>query len=248
MLHNSNYSIINIFYLGIIISFYLYFPNLAIATDAINQNSLDKSTNLSTLEPTIVAPQRNMKNKYGRISNCFIINQGRVDEQIQIHMDGRKKAVTIIDKKVLQDEDLPKQNVNLQDEDLSKQNVQLRPFRINEEMIEGVIKAKAVTNPEEADVIAGYLATVTGPGELSFHWKVSCEPSGAYMEATLDGSMLLTISGETDWRIESIPIPEGTHIFCWLYHKVVNCSFGADGGWVDKVQFAPQSPDNNNKL
>jgi hypothetical protein len=236
MLLNSNYNMVILIFLGFIISFCLYFPNLAIATDAINQNSLDKSTNLSALEPTIVAPQRNMKNKYVRISNCFIINQGRVDEQIQIHIDGRKKAVTLIDKKVLQEEDLP------------KQNVQLRPFRKNEDMSEGVIKAKAVINPDEADAIAGYLATVTGPGELSFHWKISCKPSGAYMEATLDGSMLLIISGETDWRTESIPIPEGTHIFCWLYHEVVNCSFDDDGGWLDKVQFAPQFPDNHKKL
>jgi hypothetical protein len=119
-----------------------------------------------------------------------------------------------------------------------KQNILLRPFIQGED---GKSEAGYGEIPDanlyETNVVAGFVATVTGPGELSFSWKVSCEPSVAHLELRLDGEQVSEISGEIDWHQKAIAIPEGSQTLGWLYCKDVDISSGADCGWLDQVEF-----------
>lgn len=85
--------------------------------------------------------------------------------------------------------------------------------------------------------------TVTGPGTLGFHWKVSCEapPSATAfydnLAVSIDGVVQKRIGGEVDWTQESYPIAEGSHVVRWIYTKDPSDVGGSDAGWVDQVQF-----------
>ena len=87
-------------------------------------------------------------------------------------------------------------------------------------------------------------ATMTGPGTLSFVWKVSSEPDVDLLSFYLDGSALpaiLPISDEVDWTLVSVAIPVGSHTVTWTYAKDGNDPFGAPPGaaWIDQVSFIP---------
>ncbi len=78
--------------------------------------------------------------------------------------------------------------------------------------------------------------TLTGPGTLSFWWRVSSEEDWDYLWFYVDGVSAVTeISGETAWAQRSVSIPAGTHVAQWKYTKDTMYSSGSDTGWVDGV-------------
>lgn len=82
--------------------------------------------------------------------------------------------------------------------------------------------------------------TLTGPGALSFWWKVSSESSYDYLRFTLDGveqSGISGISGNADWQQHFVSLPAGSHTLRWQYSKDGSVASGADAGWVDQVVF-----------
>src|SRR6478735_805517 len=83
--------------------------------------------------------------------------------------------------------------------------------------------------------------TVTGPGTLTFWWKVSSESDFDYLSFYLDGTeqtgSLEKISGEVDWIQKSVTIPSGTHTVKWEYAKDELYSSGSDTAWVDQVVY-----------
>ncbi|UCH96611.1 MAG: SBBP repeat-containing protein [Candidatus Aminicenantes bacterium] len=81
--------------------------------------------------------------------------------------------------------------------------------------------------------------TVTGPGLLSFWWKVSSETWNDYLIFYLDGAYQHYISGDVDWQQKTYAISEGTHTCKWAYEKDYCCISGSDCGWLDKVEFTP---------
>jgi hypothetical protein len=87
--------------------------------------------------------------------------------------------------------------------------------------------------------------TVTGPGDLSFRWKVSSEenlehPDQPYdrLEFLVDGNRVDFISGEVDWAPKTYAVPSGTHTLRWTYQKDPFASVGQDTGWLDTVVYA----------
>jgi hypothetical protein len=84
--------------------------------------------------------------------------------------------------------------------------------------------------------------TVTGPGRLTFWWKVSSEDCGTqcgdFLDFTLGGTTR-RIHGEMDWRRVVIPVPSGTRTASWVYTKDANVSMGLDSGWVGEVVYEP---------
>lgn len=84
--------------------------------------------------------------------------------------------------------------------------------------------------------------TVTGPGTLSFWWKVSSEGSYDYLTFYLDGAAhasVPAISGEVGWtQVTGISIPSGSHALKWEYAKDSSASSGFDTAWVDQVVFS----------
>ena len=79
--------------------------------------------------------------------------------------------------------------------------------------------------------------TVTGPGTLSFWWKVSSEFNWDFLKFYIDGvSQNSGISGNVDWtQVSGINIPSGSHTLRWTYSKDGSVSNGSDAGWVDEI-------------
>ncbi len=87
--------------------------------------------------------------------------------------------------------------------------------------------------------------TITGPGALTFRWKVSSEAGGDTLRFRIirpNGSFVVSeeISGEQDWAQRSYQILDtGTLTLQWRYAKDISLSEGADAGWVDAVSWVP---------
>ncbi len=83
--------------------------------------------------------------------------------------------------------------------------------------------------------------TVTGPGTLSFWWKVSSEGNRDFLRFYLNNAEQQRISGEVDWQVRSFPIPDGTHTLRWRFDKDGSGTAGSDAGWVDQVVWTPRA-------
>jgi hypothetical protein len=82
---------------------------------------------------------------------------------------------------------------------------------------------------------------ITGPGVLSFWWKVSSEKDYDHLAFAIDGVGQASISGEVDWQQRSFRIPTGLHTAQWSYSKDYSVDRGVDAGWLDDVTFATNS-------
>jgi hypothetical protein len=78
---------------------------------------------------------------------------------------------------------------------------------------------------------------VTGPGEISFWWRVSSEANWDWLEFYVNGVLADRISGETGWLKSSVYLTNGTHTLIWCYMKdgLDSDPVGQDCGWVDQV-------------
>ena len=65
-------------------------------------------------------------------------------------------------------------------------------------------------------------ATITGPVDVTFWWKVS---AGA-VSATVNGAPAASISGDVDWLRQTLSLPEGLNEIAWAYT-------GAGAAWLD---------------
>lgn len=81
--------------------------------------------------------------------------------------------------------------------------------------------------------------TVTGPGTLTFWWKVSSEGGFDYLSLNLDGASQFAISGEVNWEQRSLVIGSGAHVLRWRYSKDGSVASGADKAWLDQVSYVP---------
>jgi hypothetical protein len=81
--------------------------------------------------------------------------------------------------------------------------------------------------------------TVSGPGRLTFWWKVSSEAEGDYLRFFLDGVEQLRIAGEVGWQEVRLYLPPGQHGLRWIYGKNSSNAAGEDRAWLDQVEFLP---------
>lgn len=87
--------------------------------------------------------------------------------------------------------------------------------------------------------------TVTGPGTVSFWWKVSSEADFDLLEFRIGNNpeAITTRSGEVDWELKSVAVPAGSQALRWRYVKDSSQSAGQDTAWVDQVSFVEGAPD-----
>jgi lysyl endopeptidase len=85
--------------------------------------------------------------------------------------------------------------------------------------------------------------TVTGPGALTFDWKVSSQAGGDILSVAVDGVVqsALSISGEAGWVSHTLNLASGSHTVVWTYAKNASRSSGSDAAWVDNVVYTPSS-------
>ncbi|MEO5716896.1 MAG: leucine-rich repeat protein [Luteolibacter sp.] len=87
--------------------------------------------------------------------------------------------------------------------------------------------------------------TITGPGTLTYWWKVSSEDDCDFLTLSIDGVPVSDgISGEVNWSQVNQAIQVGGHTVRWRYSKDSSVSDGSDTGWVDQVSFVPDGPVN----
>ncbi len=84
--------------------------------------------------------------------------------------------------------------------------------------------------------------TLTGPGTVTFWWKVSSETNRDFLQFSIGSSLAGQISGEVDWYQISFAVPSGTQVLKWTYTKNSSLAMGQDLGWVDQVQFTGVPP------
>jgi len=80
---------------------------------------------------------------------------------------------------------------------------------------------------------------LTGPGILTFWWKVSSEDSFDLLEFSLNSELQTRISGDTGWQEGFFAIPAGNYTAHWRYVKDSSNSDGLDAAWLDQVGFQP---------
>jgi hypothetical protein len=84
--------------------------------------------------------------------------------------------------------------------------------------------------------------SVTGPGTLTFWWKVSSQGSSDELAVYASGSEdSHAISGNVGWTKVTLTIDDGPQTVTWTYSKDSSGSAGEDAGWVDQVHFAADS-------
>ena len=93
----------------------------------------------------------------------------------------------------------------------------------------------AITDGEETWVET----QLTGPGILTFWWKVSSEQSFDWLEFSLNSQLQTRISGDVNWQQGFFPIPGGTYAARWRYVKDPSSDGGSDSAWLDQVGFQP---------
>ena len=92
--------------------------------------------------------------------------------------------------------------------------------------------------------MAGIEGSATGPGILTFDWKVSSEADWDWLRFYETGSGSTNkISGNVDWNRVSITVTGAVdlaHTFRWEYEKdPIGDYVGEDCGWVDAITWSP---------
>jgi hypothetical protein len=94
-------------------------------------------------------------------------------------------------------------------------------------------RSGAITHSQES----GFTLSFSGPGTVSFWWKVDSEASQDFLDVDVNGVTQQSISGNVDWAAVNLNIPAGASTIRWKYRKNASVSVGADAGWVDQVSF-----------
>ncbi len=83
-----------------------------------------------------------------------------------------------------------------------------------------------------------YLETeVTGPGILSFYWKVSSESGYDFLIFNINNQLQDQISGEVNWTQKIYNLGSGNYTLQWAYTKDASYKEGSDCGWIDLVSW-----------
>jgi hypothetical protein len=83
---------------------------------------------------------------------------------------------------------------------------------------------------------------VSGPGTLSFWWRVSSESCCDYLEFAIDNVVQASIAGDQKWSQRSYRIETGNKTISWNYRKDGSVVTGSDRAWLDLVSFVPDGP------
>ena len=78
-------------------------------------------------------------------------------------------------------------------------------------------------------------ATVSGPGIVSFYWKVSNSLATADLKLYVDSAQESCCPTYDQWQFQGLAIPSGDHIVKWVFSPLF--SSGDEAGFVDKVEF-----------
>lgn len=81
--------------------------------------------------------------------------------------------------------------------------------------------------------------TVTGPGTMTFWWKVSSLAGTGKLGFYIGGVLNSEITGDSGWQFKSVPVPAGTWALDWVYSKTGSGVAGMDAGFLDSAGWSP---------
>lgn len=81
--------------------------------------------------------------------------------------------------------------------------------------------------------------TVSGPGTVTFWWKVSSENTYDFLRFYIGSAQQQAISGNSAWQQRSFAVPAGNQTLRWAYTKDYSVDSGSDCAWVDQVVWTP---------
>jgi len=86
---------------------------------------------------------------------------------------------------------------------------------------------------------------VTGPGTISFWWRISSESSYDRLEFSINEGVIAhdRIDGTVEWQQRTHYVPgTGSYSVVWTYRKDGGGSAGSDCAWLDRVAWTPGTP------
>ncbi len=81
--------------------------------------------------------------------------------------------------------------------------------------------------------------SVTGPGSLSYWWRVSSAPDADCALFLTGGVECARLSGESGWTQTTFGVSAGLHQLQWGYGKHSGVAAGQDTVWLDQVTYVP---------
>lgn len=79
--------------------------------------------------------------------------------------------------------------------------------------------------------------TVDGPGNFSFYYYVSSEPTYDEFNFSVNGTTRINTSGEIGWTQHTVTLPSGSNTLTWTYSKDESYSSGSDTVFLDQVSW-----------
>jgi hypothetical protein len=87
---------------------------------------------------------------------------------------------------------------------------------------------------------SGLSTTLTGPGTLTFWWKVSSLQDSDFLKFFVNGAAQTAISGEVDWQQQTYYLGSGPQNVSWVYAVDPQSQGGGlNASWVDEVAYVP---------
>ena len=110
------------------------------------------------------------------------------------------------------------------------------PWAITENAYEGSYAMKSTCEGVNSGVSAIEI-TVDAPYDaiMSFYHKVSSEYGWDFGYFYIDGTIMASVSSETDWSYKKFRVSEGVHTYRWEYAKDGSYDEGLDAYFVDNV-------------
>jgi len=118
-------------------------------------------------------------------------------------------------------------------------NLSAKPWVISSaNTFDGVFSARSGSISHNSSSVLILRTYFPEPDTMRFYYKVSSELTYDYFQFNLNGTEILRRSGETNWIKQSVPVPAGYNKMEWIYKKDNSVSQGADGAWVDLIDFS----------
>ena len=78
--------------------------------------------------------------------------------------------------------------------------------------------------------------TVTGPGTLTFWWKISCSPYDYGLTCKVGEVAVASTNGAVDWEQKTIYVGNGSQVVQWVY-SAINFVGSSNAAWMDQVVY-----------
>ena len=118
-------------------------------------------------------------------------------------------------------------------------NISDKPWTITgSNSVDGGLSARSGTISHNATSVLFMRTYFPEADTVKFYFKVSSEPNYDYLQFNLNDKEVLKYSGETSWEKFKIAVPAGFNRMEWIYKKDNSVSQGADGAWIDLIDFS----------